>query len=384
MGMDTTRLVELLRRVPVFMRLSDSQLRTVANGMKEVRVNKGAALFVEGERGDTMALVVEGALEIRKSPVVGADVAIGTVYEAEVVGEMACIDPAPRSATVAGKQDSVVFLLSREAFQEVTSREPRAASAVLMGILRQLAVRLRDANGRIDVALDQLGHRPGGTVDVPLPSPIGQPTPVPRPERLVGFEDFAAHELDAIYRVAPPMHYPAGTMLCEQGDLADACWILAEGMITVHRQVGREVRFLAAIPPGAVLGQMSLIDGGQRSARLLVKHDSVILTLDADRFHAMTEAATPFALSFLEKLAIGGIRRLRSTMVALATLLAADPTRLSAIEARPRAEVLPDESSPELEPPEWSDDELADRLQTVRANSDAWWMDIGLPGGDRT
>lgn len=383
--MDTTRRIEVLRQVPFFMQMNDAQLRVAGQLMDELHVPKDGTLFVEGEPGDTMALVMEGSLEIRKSPVAEAEIAIGSVYMNEVVGEMACIDPAHRSATVVAKQDSRVLTFSRSAFQELTEQSPRTAGAILTGVLGQLATRLRDANARIDLTLQRWGGAPGQLAR-PLPAHDGSsPVPTPWQGSLAGFEDFDQVGLDAIYRVSPPHLYPSGFVLCEEGAASDACWILAHGEVAVSRLCGREMRFLAALPPGAVMGQMGLIDGAPRSARLVVSEQSVLLRIDGAVFAGLLQASTPFSVRFLERIAVTGIRQLRTTTRSLASLLAAEPERLSGIPERARAEPFIESAQPDPSPgPNQAAGEAdpysMDRLRRVRAANAGWWMNLDWVG----
>jgi hypothetical protein len=80
--------------------------------------------------------------------------------------------------------------------------------------------------------------------------------------------------------------------------------------VPVYRLCGREMRFLAALPPGAV---MRLIDGAPRSASMVVSKTSVLLRLDVAAFNGLLKACTPFSLRVLERIAITGIRQLRTT-----------------------------------------------------------------------
>ncbi len=79
-----------------------------------------------------------------------------------------------------------------------------------------------------------------------------------------GLDDASLAELAAIAR---PFTAAAGTELFQQGDDADALYVLGAGRVRVSARVGgdEEVR-VAELGPGDVLGEMALIDGGPRSA----------------------------------------------------------------------------------------------------------------------
>ena len=58
-----------------------------------------------------------------------------------VVGELAVLDPMPRSATVLATTDCLLFRLDKAAFDEVLAERPEVAR----GVIRELVGRLREA-----------------------------------------------------------------------------------------------------------------------------------------------------------------------------------------------------------------------------------------------
>jgi CRP/FNR family cyclic AMP-dependent transcriptional regulator len=61
-----------------------------------------------------------------------------------------------------------------------------------------------------------------------------------------------------------------GRLLCQRGDPGDAIFVVLEGEIEIRvsSPEGREVRF-ASFGPGAVVGEMAVLDGGLRSTDML-------------------------------------------------------------------------------------------------------------------
>ena len=66
----------------------------------EMRLSTGTVLWREGDPGDSMALVVEGTLEVVYEPPDGEPVVLRTLEAGAVVGELASTDGRARSATV--------------------------------------------------------------------------------------------------------------------------------------------------------------------------------------------------------------------------------------------------------------------------------------------
>ncbi|EKV28726.1 cAMP-binding protein [Caenispirillum salinarum AK4] len=79
-------------------------------------VPRGDLLFKEGDAADCAYIVEEGLLEISRAWN-GADVIIGTAGPNEMVGEMALIDKAPRSATARAIRDTTLLVVPFEQFE---------------------------------------------------------------------------------------------------------------------------------------------------------------------------------------------------------------------------------------------------------------------------
>ncbi len=69
-------------------------------------------------------------------------------------------------------------------------------------------------------------------------------------------------DLEALVDAAGPFALPAGWPLVQEGIPADACYVLMEGEARVFHQ--REQ--IGSVGPGALVGEMALLGGGQRRA----------------------------------------------------------------------------------------------------------------------
>ncbi|HEY3528989.1 MAG TPA: cyclic nucleotide-binding domain-containing protein [Nocardioides sp.] len=132
----TVERVALLRHVELFSGTPDRVLAGVASVLDEVGFDAGDDLMREGAVEDWMFVVVEGEVEVFRSD---RRVTLGA---GTVVGELAVLDPQPRSATVTALSPVVAFRLRREAFQEAVESQPEIA----MGVITELVRRLRESH----------------------------------------------------------------------------------------------------------------------------------------------------------------------------------------------------------------------------------------------
>ena len=116
-----------------------------ALGLVARTVLPGAALLVAGERGEEAFLVAEGRLRV-SIEIAGGEEALAILGRGEIVGEMALVDDAPRSADVfAHGGPAVVYVLSRAAFRELLASGAPEGAALLAGIALVLTRRLEEA-----------------------------------------------------------------------------------------------------------------------------------------------------------------------------------------------------------------------------------------------
>jgi CRP/FNR family transcriptional regulator, cyclic AMP receptor protein len=91
---------------------------------------------------------------------------------------------------------------------------------------------------------------------------------------------------------------PANTVLCKQGDLGDACFIIGKGKVDVV--VGEST--VATLGAGRVVGDVALIDGKRRSASVRCATDVTLFTLRRDDFERLLFAGNPASMRLLDNL----------------------------------------------------------------------------------
>ena len=147
---------ELLKKVPIFEELSDGQLKDVFGIISRKRFEKDEMIIQEGDTGDTMYILSEGAVEISKTLTLklsqdeyGQREKSLTHLEGKdhpFFGEMSMLEDAERSATVTAIEDSTVLVINREQFDGLCKRNPVAGYIVVKNIAKVLSARMRSTN----------------------------------------------------------------------------------------------------------------------------------------------------------------------------------------------------------------------------------------------
>lgn len=113
-----------------------------------VPLERGATLFLKGDQGDAAFVVLEGELEVRTVGRDGRELRIAAQPQGGLIGEMAALDGAPRSADVVAARRCLLWRVPRAALIEVLKDHPDAALA----LLAELSGRLRAANAALELA----------------------------------------------------------------------------------------------------------------------------------------------------------------------------------------------------------------------------------------
>ncbi|MFK8025840.1 MAG: Crp/Fnr family transcriptional regulator [Ilumatobacter sp.] len=87
-------------------------------------------------------------------------------------------------------------------------------------------------------------------------------------------------ELQKVAKATDEITMTAGTMVMDQGQTGREAFVIVEGEVTVKRN-NRKVTTLG---PGDVVGEMSLLDRGPRTASVVCAVDTTLLVIDQRRF----------------------------------------------------------------------------------------------------
>jgi len=125
--------IELLRRVPLFAECTKAELIEVAISADEREAGGGQILTEQGQPGREFFILVEGAVDVRRSGRKLADLGPGDWF-----GEIAILTYKPRTATVTATSPVRLLVISDRAFRRVVETMPRIALKVLRNVAERL------------------------------------------------------------------------------------------------------------------------------------------------------------------------------------------------------------------------------------------------------
>ena len=142
--------VDFLRSLPLFMPLREEETALLLRQFTQKVLKRGDFLFRQGDDGKEMYVVERGSIKvIFEDTLSGQKAEIAHLGPGAVLGEMALIDPAPRSAAAICDSPCIVQSFSSGTFNQLRSQQNSAAYSLLRSITLVLCERLRTVNDQI-------------------------------------------------------------------------------------------------------------------------------------------------------------------------------------------------------------------------------------------
>lgn len=139
----------LVGKSPFFSEFSREDISILAGYMDVYRAQPGEAMIREGDGGDFMLLVVEGAVDIFKKGLRGQQQHMTTVGPGATLGEMSMIDGEPRFATCVAVQRTEFAVLHRDDMAKIILDHPGLGAKILVKLVSMLSARLRQTSARL-------------------------------------------------------------------------------------------------------------------------------------------------------------------------------------------------------------------------------------------
>ncbi len=118
----------------------------IAGYFEKLPVKKDEVLFEQGEAGDSLFLILGGAISIVLSLPNRKPLTVRTMRAGSILGEMAVYTGAPRSASAIARRDALLFRLPAEKYHALVQTHPVEAELFSSCIVKLMAERLARSN----------------------------------------------------------------------------------------------------------------------------------------------------------------------------------------------------------------------------------------------
>lgn len=130
--------INLLAHNPLFSKLSDAELVSLAGQARCQRFSPGEVVVQEGDPGDSLYQVVIGQVEVRKRQAGLGAVPVAQLNPGDIFGEMSLLSDSPRSASVLAINECVLLEVAQQHIAPLIQKNP-----VLMEDLARLVTARR-------------------------------------------------------------------------------------------------------------------------------------------------------------------------------------------------------------------------------------------------
>lgn len=239
-------------QVPFFSEVSASALVPLVAGATLSRVPRGTTLVTEGEEGNSLFVVISGAVEILRQ-VDGGELVLARLGAGALFGEMALVTREPRTATVRAMTKAELLEIKQAAVEELAREHPAITEELVRFARRRLLLGLTKT------------------------SPIFR-----------SFDETARLE---VLKQFTPRIAEAGEILIEEGSPAVGLFLVASGEVRIEKKdADGDPVLLAHLRRGDVFGEIALVEDSRTTATAVVTRKAVLLGLDRRTFHAFTDA----------------------------------------------------------------------------------------------
>ena len=131
--------VIILKTVSIFAGIPDSTLADVAALLEEQVLSAGEKLFEKGDPGRCMYVIVSGRVRVHDG-----DQTLNELGERDIVGEMAVLESARRSASVTAVEETRLLRLDQEPLYELMADHVEVARGIIQVLSSRLRARIED------------------------------------------------------------------------------------------------------------------------------------------------------------------------------------------------------------------------------------------------
>ena len=113
------------------------------------------------------------------------------------------------------------------------------------------------------------------------------------------FSGCSNKELEKVAKASDEIRMTAGTLIVDQGQTGREAFVVVDGEV----EIKRNNRKVAMLGPGSVVGELSLLDHGPRTATAVCATDCTLLVIDQRRFLGVIDSVPAISHKLLASLA---------------------------------------------------------------------------------
>jgi len=133
----------------LFIGLTDSEMSQLSSCMKEKRLEEGVSVFIENMPGESLFMIETGSVRITKMLGEGEETSLAVLGPHDCFGEMALIEPGPRSVTARVLKSASLWSMKKSDFDTLCKKNPLLGMKLMKNILKTFVQRVRGSDEQI-------------------------------------------------------------------------------------------------------------------------------------------------------------------------------------------------------------------------------------------
>lgn len=123
-------------------------IRHICHYIRPVSAKKGAIVFKEGDKEESLGIIVKGSINILKKSE-NKIKKVATLKSSQTFGEMSLIDGEPRSASGVAAEDTIIFFVEKDNLLKLAADHPKLGFQILWKISKLISQHLRKTTGKL-------------------------------------------------------------------------------------------------------------------------------------------------------------------------------------------------------------------------------------------
>jgi CRP-like cAMP-binding protein len=151
----------LIREVPIFSAMDETELDDVIVHAKAERIPKGTSIFQQGEAAKSFFVLLHGRLKVVKVTPQGQQVLIRFVNPGDIYGIAKALRREDYPATATAIVDSITLIWPSEVWDDIMAAHPSFAT----NVMQTMGDRLQEAHTRVkELSTEEVEHRVAHTL----------------------------------------------------------------------------------------------------------------------------------------------------------------------------------------------------------------------------
>ncbi len=153
-------MIEKIKNIPIFRAFPEEVLKELTSYIKLENFKEGDIIFSEGDEGNSMYIIEEGAVEIKKK-----DKTLTLFKDGDMFGEMALFEKGKRSADAVSKYNTILYKINSQDFKRFLFDHPQVGTQFLFDEIQEMSRRLRKTSQYL-ITVFETGKIVGGNFNL--------------------------------------------------------------------------------------------------------------------------------------------------------------------------------------------------------------------------